>query len=224
MTASLRAGVANDAYLQVDGVDVLKIEAEGNVTLLNGNLVGAVETGDFKFAQRKSTPVGWIVANGSTIGNAGSGAGRANTDTLALFTLWWTDYTDAQLPILTNAGAASKRGASAAADWAAGKRLTVFDLVTAGHFPRPAGPGVANGMKYADAFASHNHPLTDNGHSHPYLRPNASGTSASFGGGGAPVDPGTGTTSVSATGITMQNTGGTETTPKHIGMLPLYKL
>jgi hypothetical protein len=34
MTISLRAGVANDGYLQVNGGDVLKLDAAGNLTLL----------------------------------------------------------------------------------------------------------------------------------------------------------------------------------------------
>lgn len=91
-------------------------------------LVGGATTGDFKHAMRASAPTGWITASGATtIGNVGSGATRANVDTLALFTLWWTNFNDALCPILTSAGGASTRGASAAADWAALKRLTVFD-------------------------------------------------------------------------------------------------
>lgn len=85
-------------------------------------LPGEVKTGLFA-----SVPSGWIVPDGSTIGNASSGAGRANADTAALYTeLWALD--PAVAPILTSAGAASTRGASAAADFAANKRLTVPDL------------------------------------------------------------------------------------------------
>lgn len=73
-------------------------------------------------------PTGYVWANGATIGNAASGAtGRANSDTAALFTLLWDSYGQAVLPIQTSAGGASSRGASAAADYAANKRLPVPD-------------------------------------------------------------------------------------------------
>lgn len=103
------------------------------------------QTGDFKFAMRASAPTGWVAGNGGTIGSASSGATRANDDTQALFTLWWTDFNDATLPILTSAGSASTRGASAAADWAANKRLTVFDVRD--RVPRAAGTTQVNGAK-----------------------------------------------------------------------------
>lgn len=107
--------------------------------------LGGHTTGDFKMRQAAAADAGWIVGNGGTIGSASSGASRANSDTQALFTLWWTDYTDAQLPILTSAGGASTRGASAAADWAANKRLTVFDVRD--RVPRAAGTTQVNGTK-----------------------------------------------------------------------------
>lgn len=82
-------------------------------------------TGDFKQRAAASFPAGWVRANAGTIGNGASGATRANADTQALFTLWWTDYTNADVPIQTSTGAASTRGASAATDYAANKRMTV---------------------------------------------------------------------------------------------------
>lgn len=75
-----------------------------------------------------TAPAGWVFASGRTIGDASSGATeRANADTLDLFTLFWTNYTDAILPIFTSAGAGSTRGASAAADFAAHKRISLID-------------------------------------------------------------------------------------------------
>lgn len=87
--------------------------------------LGGSATGDFKQRAAASFPAGWVRANAGTIGNTGSGATRANSDTQALFTLWWTDFTDAQVPIQTSSGAASTRGASASADFTANKRMTV---------------------------------------------------------------------------------------------------
>lgn len=124
----------------------------------------ATPTGMFATFMLTSAPTGWVAGDGSTIGNVGSGATRANVDTLALFTAWWNAYTNTQLPILTSAGGASTRGASAAADWAALKRLTVFDV--RGRFARSAGTinslTFVNGTKYADMFRSHNHGIGGN--------------------------------------------------------------
>jgi len=90
---------------------------------------GAAPVGSMQDYLGATAPRGWILASGLTIGNAASGAtARANNDTLALFTLLWTDYSDSILPIQTSAGGASTRGASAAADWAANKRITLPDL------------------------------------------------------------------------------------------------
>jgi microcystin-dependent protein len=73
-------------------------------------------------------PAGYVWSNGTTIGNASSNAtGRANADTFALFSLYWTGWTNAVLPIYTSAGVLSTRGASAAADFAANKALATPD-------------------------------------------------------------------------------------------------
>jgi microcystin-dependent protein len=76
-----------------------------------------------------SAPSGWLLASGMTIGNPTSGAtSRANADTLPLYTLLWTSYANLQLPIQDNVGVPAVRGASAAVDFAAGKRLPLPDL------------------------------------------------------------------------------------------------
>lgn len=114
----------------------------------SGQITGSdssFQTGDFLFKMRATAPTGWIAGDGSTIGAPGSGATRASADTLALFTLWWSDFSDALLPIFTSTGAASTRGVSAAADWAALKRLTVFDLRE--EFVRGGGGAIPVGTK-----------------------------------------------------------------------------
>ncbi|MGJ5075497.1 hypothetical protein [Bradyrhizobium oligotrophicum] len=78
-------------------------------------------TGDVKAMYGTGTITGWVRMNGRTIGSATSGASeRANSDVLALFTYLWT--TDANLTV------SGGRGASAAADWAANKTITLPDL------------------------------------------------------------------------------------------------
>ena len=77
-------------------------------------------TGDFKLVYNTGILTGFVRCNGRTIGSATSGATeRANADTSALFSfLWGAD------PNLSVSGG---RGASAAADFAANKTLTLPD-------------------------------------------------------------------------------------------------
>lgn len=90
--------------------------------------VNVIPTGAVFLFDATSAPAGFIELNGGTIGNASSGAStRANADTYALFVHYWTNYTNAERPILTSAGGASTRGASADADWAANKRITISE-------------------------------------------------------------------------------------------------
>jgi hypothetical protein len=173
---------------------------------------GNAPTGMFATFMRASAPAGWVAGDGTTIGNVGSGATRANIDTLALFTAWWTDYSNAQLPIFTSAGGASTRGASAAADWAALKRLTVFDV--RGRFARSAGTinsvTTVNGTSYGDTLRDHTHTTASTS------GPSTGGTTGLIiTTSGAPQG---GFTSSGASG------GGLETSPASVGMLGCFKL
>lgn len=101
--------------------------APGDVPILNANgLVppesGGTETGDITFSVR-GTKTGWVLANGETIGNASSGAsGRANADTVNLFTELWNNWSNTEAPV------SGGRGVSAAADYAANKTIQLPDL------------------------------------------------------------------------------------------------
>jgi hypothetical protein len=80
-------------------------------------------TGDLKYAYGAAVLSGWVRANGRTIGSATSAATeRANADCQALFTYLWN--ADNGTSILTISGG---RGASAAADWAANKTISLPD-------------------------------------------------------------------------------------------------
>ncbi len=79
-------------------------------------------TGDVKWRLEESTIAGWVRVNGRTIGNASSGASeRSNADTQALFIYIWQTFADAICPVLGG------RGASALADFNAGKQITLLD-------------------------------------------------------------------------------------------------
>ena len=79
-------------------------------------------TGDIKFRMTNAALTGFVRLNGRTIGSGVSGATeRANDDTNALFAALWAALANAE------AAVSGGRGASAAADWAAGKTLTLPD-------------------------------------------------------------------------------------------------
>ena len=87
-----------------------------------------IQTGDVK-ASYATALDGWILASGLSIGSPTSGAtGRANADVLALYTLLWNNLTNTYLPIQDAYGTPTTRGVSAAADYAANKRLPLPDL------------------------------------------------------------------------------------------------
>lgn len=151
-------------------------------------------TGDVKFRASGDTLSGWVKANGLTIGSATSGAtGRANADTQSLYVYLWTICANAtanrHCPVLGGIGA------SAAADFAANKQITVFDMrasipvglddmgaspagrllssnVTSGGGDGPTTPnatgGEANHVLTVAELAAHAHTLTDPGHAHTF--------------------------------------------------------
>lgn len=84
--------------------------------------VADVVTGMIHGELANTTKTGYVRLNGRTMGNASSsGTERANADTSALFTYLWNNLTDAIAPV------SGGRGASAAADFAANKTITLPD-------------------------------------------------------------------------------------------------
>lgn len=80
-------------------------------------------TGDIKPRLDATPETGWVRLNGNTIGSATSGASeRANGDCEDLFLHLWNKISDSGAPVIGG------RGASAAADWASNKRLTLPNM------------------------------------------------------------------------------------------------
>ena len=105
-----------DAGVTIEGV-LLK---DGMITGLNNQNSEAIfRTGDFREIMRNSADPGWLLANGDTIGSAGSSATQASADNEALFLFIWNNYDDTRNPVVGG------RGASAEADWAANKAITL---------------------------------------------------------------------------------------------------
>jgi microcystin-dependent protein len=99
---------------------------------INGVPTGTV----MPYVGAQGAPAGWVYCNGETIGNAGSGAKYASEAARGLYRLLWNSIEPSLLMIQTSAGSITTRGASADADFDAGKRLRTPDLrgrVIAGH-------------------------------------------------------------------------------------------
>ena len=223
MLANLDMGgfkVTNAGEALASGDLITKAALDAAVALLTVQLI---PTGALQFFARTTAPTGWLITNGQTIGNGSSGAtSRANSDTEDLFTTLWEAFSNTLLPIQDSSGVASTRGASAAADYAANKRLPLPD--DQGLFLRSLSStsardtGRAFGSIQEDAFESHFHTGTtavDGEHRHTVAdRFNLFNIS----GGGLPGYAGAGTIQTELGGnhdhaFTTDVTGGTETRP-----------
>lgn len=207
-------GAATTATTQALGDNSTKVATTAFV-LQNSTPVGSIAHFPFTAA-----PAGWLKANGFTIGSAASGGTlRANADTLNLYTALWNNVGQTELPIQTSAGGASTRGASAAADFAANKRLPVPDLRAEFIRGLDDGRGIDSVRALVGAQAASIGP-----HDH-YTRSGSGSISDNYGGSGAafgtnentlPVDT-SGTTATTGPGI------GTETRPRNVALLACIK-
>ena len=96
----------------------------------------------------------WLLIDGRTIGNAASGGtARANNDMLTLFTHLWDKTANTELIIQTSLGVPTVRGDIAAIDFAANKRMPLFDgrgrII--GGMDNPSGASPANRITNAQA-------------------------------------------------------------------------
>lgn len=202
-----------------DAVEYTQLQAViSSVTTLDTTLRALITASSIPTGQRgsffmQSAPTGWIIANGGTIGNAASGGStRANADTEALFALFWNSFTNGTLPIRNADGSISSRGASAAVDFAANKRLTIFDLRTRYDRGADLGLGFDTGLfvgtTQADSVGPHKHTLPRTSVDSPgFDTVQSVGTAA-------------GTIATSTTDTTI----GAETRPRSVASLPCIKL
>lgn len=172
-------------------------------------VAGALPTGAIQQFTQTTAPTGWVRMDGS-IGNASSGATRrANADTAALFAVLWDNVAQADATVQDSAGSTVSRGASAAADFAANRRIVIPDM--RGEFSRGLdnGRGIdgsrANGSAQAQAIQAHTHTYNDA----------MNGT-----GSGNVTSGGTQGTTASISG----SAGGTETRPRNVAWTYFVKL
>lgn len=226
---------AGDTSFVLDNNDIHRMVSDGatswhsadGITQAKGDaryiLASSVdETGKVASFMRSTAPAGYIKANGGTIGSAASGATtRANADTFALFSLFWTEFDNTLLHIQDSGGAETVRGASAAADFSTNKRLPVFDR--RGNFGRgwDDGAGIdagrTLGSQQADEYKSHTH---ENGIYTRLLRPPHGGSLTGNDTNGAGSEQAVG----SGDSADIIASGGTETRPKNVAELVCIKL
>ncbi len=154
--------------------------------------------GDYKYAASTAPSMGslaWIICDSRNIGSAASGANVASNTLQSLFIHLWNNFANTELPIYDATGSITTRGVSAAADWAANKRLPLPDF--RGRTPigmdNPTS-GAANRITaaWADVLGGNggaeNHTLSIAempAHSHNSILGLAGAGSAQFSGGGA---------------------------------------
>jgi len=178
--------------------------------------VGAT-TGDLKPTFKTTADSGWIMCDDSTIGDASSGAGnRANADTEDLYTLLWTNFSDTWAPV--NGG----RGASAAADFAAHKKISlpkmlgrVYGVAGAGASLTSRSLGSTTGTEThtltSNELAAHSHTATASAHDHTFTYSTTGVTAGSGTAVGGIQSSGLGNSvgvSVTTESISVSNTGG----------------
>lgn len=115
-----------------DADDTKVVTTEWVRALLAGQAL--YSTGDLKLTLKAAPDTGWVFLDGKSIGNASSSAtAAASAAAEGLFTLLWNNLADSLAPV------SGGRGANAAADFAANKRLTLPD--TRGRALSGAGQG-----------------------------------------------------------------------------------
>jgi microcystin-dependent protein len=191
-----------------------------NATLNQGILV----TGAVVLTLASTAPAGWLMFNDGSMGSASSGASYQDNNNQALFNiLFAAPFTDATCPLLTSTGSATTRAAqgTAAAAWAANCRMSLPKTLGRALAVAGSGSGLSSrslGQTFGEEthllatseMPSHNHGVTDPGHSHSQtIQQAASTTPGGFQYYGSSNSATTGfTTGVATTGISIQNQGG----------------
>lgn len=220
------------------GVYTFTADGAGNYQLVSASNAalsssGVQTTGDMKFRPTAETLTGYTKANAQTIGGVSSnGSQLASASALQQFSWLWTNFSNTQCPTLTSGGVPVGRGASAAADFAANRQITLLDwrgvgpkgLDTMGNSAAGTYSGVPftlGNSSTAGAVAgenthalssaengTHAHGVTDPQHLHTF---GAQSATLLYSGGGvsqAFENPGGSTnTGSSSTGISINNSG-----------------
>lgn len=168
---SIGSAVIGQLINNVLGVDALD---DGNFSTLVANFTTAIisavfPTGRVRAMLDTTAAPGFVPLNDGSVGSATSGGTtRANADCQALFTLIWNNFPNATAPV------SGGRGGSAAADWAANKRIQLGTFL--GRALASAGSGAGlTARALGSVFGEENHQLVATelaSHAHGYTEPN----------------------------------------------------
>ena len=205
-STGIEASRGNTLFVFCDGTNV-KLCDSGNVTpatklVIPGSIVAYAGT---------SAPTGYLFCNGSAVSRTTYATLFAAIGTTCLL------YTS-EVSRTTYATLFAAIGTT----WGAGDGLTTFNVPDLQNmFVRGSGAS-AVGVYEADTFKSHTHSVTDPGHNHSYFNNPETATAA---GGPSPTrnSDTPATTGTSTTGISIQNTGDTETRPVNKRVLYIIK-
>lgn len=133
-------------YLWISLVDANTSDPDaGGANWSPVSLLGGATTGDAKITFKTTADPGWILANDGSIGNASSSATtRANADCAALFAVIWNNISNSFAAVQNSAGTPVARGASAAADFAANRRIVVPKQLSRALLVAGAGSGLTS--------------------------------------------------------------------------------
>jgi hypothetical protein len=117
-------------------------------------------TGDLKLTLKTTADSGWVMVNDRTIGDAASNSTeRAHSDCEPLFNLIWNNIAEMWAPTQTSSGSTTPRGVSAAADWAAHRRLVMSKALGRSIGLAGSGIGISHRM-LGEAAGEESHTLT----------------------------------------------------------------
>jgi hypothetical protein len=111
-STSVAMSTGDKKIVYVDGTNIYDMNPEAE---------SAYDTGDIVETLRSSAKSGWILLQGQTLGDTGSGADLTGDDYEDLYSFFWENISNDYCPV------SSGRGVSASADWTAGKTLTIPD-------------------------------------------------------------------------------------------------
>lgn len=214
----------SSGVVQVSADNLLVVGASsGSGSAPSVDATTILATGDLKCRYGTGALTGFVRANGRTIGSSTSGASeRSNADCQSLFEYLWG--ADANLSVSTG------RGASANADWVSNKTIGLPDWrgrviaglddmgnsaasrLTATYFGSVATTlGAASSAESNSVILTHNHAITDPGHTHVETGSQAGSSSGHVftpnNGTSGVVLPSSDSTSSATTGITINNAG-----------------
>lgn len=111
--------------------NVVQLDANARLPAIDAsqllNLPAVSSTGDLRLTLESTAPSGWLFCDGKTLGTVAAGANHAGTGYEDLFGYVWEKVSNTWCPVCDSAGNPVSRGASAAADWSANRRIALPD-------------------------------------------------------------------------------------------------